>query len=88
MGPGKATCHCARGELHASWSLSFPGPDGKPMTVSMNPERLARYQGPAEDYRRFRTARARLVKRHKELLKALGELEGLLLIPPPGLGRK
>lgn len=86
---GKPNCRCARGELHVTWNLSFPGPEGKLTNVSMNPERLNRYQGPAEDYRRYRTARARLARRQRDVLGLLNELERMLLIDPPeGRGRK
>ena len=85
---GKANCRCARGELHDALFFSYYDEQGKPVTTSLKSQRLKRYRGPAEDYRAFREARARLVKRHREILKLFNQLEDALAIDPPRPQRK
>lgn len=50
---GKPTCHCARGELHASIVLSYRG-EGRPQNITLPPEQLREVRKLTEDYRAFR----------------------------------
>ena len=80
---GKKNCRCSQGHLHDTWLFSYMGEDKKQINVSLGNKDLERYRGPAEDYREFRKARARFVKRHKVLLKLYDQLEASLLMPQP-----
>jgi hypothetical protein len=68
---GKPSCHCAsdEGPLHTSIVLSW--------------SERARCQQLTEDYRRFRQARAALVKLHRRMLATIDQLEKTLRLPPP-----
>src|SRR5208283_5139312 len=54
---GKPTCHCARGEPHASTVLSYRG-QGRPQNITPPPEHLRAVQQLTNDYRLFRQARS------------------------------
>lgn len=71
---GKPSCHCNRGELHASTVLSYRGP-GRPRNLSPAPEHLETLRNLTDHYRQCRTARAQLVRWHKQLLQLVDELE-------------
>ena len=79
---GKAGCRCQEGHLHESWVLSVPEKGRKRMRVVPKGKRL-RWQQMSERYRRFRRARARLVKLFAEILKLVDELERERTVPPP-----
>lgn len=79
---GKATCRCQEGHLHESWVLSVPEKGRKRMRAVPKGKRL-RWQQMTERYRRFRRARARLVKLFAEILKLVDELERERTVPPP-----
>ncbi len=79
---GKATCRCQEGHLHESWVLSVPEEGKKRMRVVPKGKRLA-WQQMSERYRRFRRARARLVKLFAEIIKLVDELERERTVPPP-----
>jgi hypothetical protein len=49
----------------------------------VGPKDRARWRRLAEDYRRFRQCRARLVKIHGQMLLAVNRLEKALLRPSP-----
>lgn len=79
---GKDGCRCQDGHLHESWVLSVPEKGCKRMRAV--PEgKLARWQEMTERYRRFRRARARLVKLFAEIIKLVDELERERTVPPP-----
>ncbi len=81
---GKPSCHCAapQGPLHSTPVLSWSHA-GKTRLRSLSASDLARWRRLTEAYRRFRRARARLVKLHQQILLALNRLEQALRLPPP-----
>jgi hypothetical protein len=79
---GKAGCRCQEGHLHESWVLSVPEKGSKRMRAVPKGKR-AQWQPMTERYRRFRRARARLVKLFSESLKLVDELERERTVPPP-----
>jgi hypothetical protein len=79
---GKAGCRCQDGHLHESWVLSVP--EGGRKRLRMVPKgKRAQWQPMTERYRRFRRARARLVKLFAEILKLVDELERERSVSPP-----
>jgi len=81
---GKPSCHCAlpQGPLHSTLVLSW-SQGGRTRLRSLRPQDRPRLRRAAEDYRRFRQARARLVKLHRQVLQAVDRLEKALRLPPP-----
>ena len=79
---GKAGCHCQEGHLHESWVLSVPEKGRKRMRTIPKGKR-AQWQSMTERYRRFRHARARLVKLFAAIIKRIDELERERTVPPP-----
>ncbi len=81
---GKPSCHCAapQGPLHSTPVLSW-SQAGKTRLRSLSASDLARWRRLTVAYRRFRRARARLVKLHQQILLALNRLEQALRLPPP-----
>jgi len=79
---GKSSCRCQEGHLHESWVLSEPEKGKKRMRVVPKGKRLS-WQQMTERYRRFRRARARLVKLFAEIIKLVDELERERTVPPP-----
>ena len=79
---GKAGCRCQNGRLHESWVLSVPEKGAKRMRV-IPQGRRTQWQAMAERYRRFRRARARLVKLFAEIIKLVDALERERTVPPP-----
>ena len=79
---GKATCRCQEGHLHESWVLSVPEEGRKRMRAVPKGKRL-KWQQMTDRYRRFRRARARLVKLFAEILKQVDELERERTVFPP-----
>jgi len=81
---GKPTCHCASddGPRHSSTVLSW-SEHGKTRLRTLPAGERARFQQLAENYRRFRQARAALVKLQRRLLTTIDQLEKTLRLPPP-----
>ena len=81
---GKPSCHCAsdEGPRHSSTVLSW-SEHGKTRLRTLPPGERARYQQLTDDYRRFRQARATLVKLHRRMLATVDQLEKTLRLPPP-----
>ena len=81
---GKPTCHCAseQGPLHSSTVLSW-SEHGKTRLRTLPPGERARFRQLTENYRRFRQARATLVKLQRRLLATNDPLEKTLRLPPP-----
>lgn len=71
---GKPNCRCTRGDLHESTVLSYRGA-GRPQNISPAPEQIDALRKLADDYRRVRQARAKLVRWQKQLLKLVDALE-------------
>jgi len=81
---GKPTCHCASddGPRHSSTVLSW-SEHGKTRLRTLPAGERARFQQLAENYRRFRQARAALVKLQRRMLATIDQLEKTLRLPPP-----
>lgn len=79
---GKDGCRCLDGHLHESWVLSVPEKGRKRMQV-IPKGRRTQWQSMTERYRRFRRARAHLVKLFAEIIKLVDELERERTVPPP-----
>ena len=88
---GKPSCHCASpdGPLHTTTVLSW-SEHGKTRLRTLPPGEQARLRRLAANYRRFRQARAALVKLHRRILRTLDRLEKGLRLPPPqpALGKR
>ena len=79
---GKAGCRCQEGHRHESWVLSVSEKGRKRMRAIPKGKRT-QWQSMTERYRRFRRARARLVKRFAAIIKLVDELERERTVPPP-----
>ena len=81
---GKPACHCAseEGPLHSSTVLSW-SEHGKTRLRTLPAGERARFQQWTENYRRFRQARAALVKLQRRMLATIDRLEKTLRLPPP-----
>jgi hypothetical protein len=81
---GKPSCHCASegGPRHTATVLSW-SEHGKTRLRTLPPGARARLRRLSENYRRFRQARAALVKLQRRLLSTLDRLEQALRLPPP-----
>lgn len=81
---GKPSCHCAdrKGSAHTFTVLSW-SEKGKTRLRTLPPGERARFRQATENYRRFRQARASLVKLHRRLLATLDQLDKTLRQPPP-----
>lgn len=72
---GKPTCRCAEGEPHKAMVLSW-SEEGKKRLKTISGEKLLEVRTLTRRYQRFRKARARLVKIHKQMLGLVDKLEG------------
>jgi len=81
---GKPSCRCAseEGPLHTATVLSW-SEKGTTRLRTLRPGERARLRQLTENYRRFRQARATLVKLQRRLLATLDQLEKTLRLPPP-----
>jgi hypothetical protein len=81
---GKPSCHCAsdQGPLHTSTVISW-SERGKTHLRTLPHGELSHFRQAADDYRRFRQARAALVKLHQRILAHIDRLETTLQLPPP-----
>ena len=81
---GKPSCHCAseQGPLHSSTVLSW-SEHGKTRLRTLPPGERAHLQQLTGNYRRFRQARAALVKLQRRMLATIDRLEKTLRLPPP-----
>jgi hypothetical protein len=79
---GKPVCRCQDGQLHESWVLSVPEHGRKRMCAVPKGKRL-KWEQMAERYRRFRRARARLVRLFAEIITMVDNMERERTIPPP-----
>ena len=71
---GKPNCRCATGELHHTEILSYRG-GPRPRNITPPPGQLRGVKQGTEAYRRFRQARAQLVKLHRQLLQLIDTIE-------------
>ncbi len=81
---GKPSCHCAshQGPLHSSTVISW-SEHGKTRLRALPPDQRARLRQLTDGYRRFRRARAALVKLHRRILNNIDRLEKAIRLPPP-----
>ena len=80
---GRSGCRCMRGALHES--LTFGTREaGKDVHRAIPAERLEGLCASTERWRRFREARASLVKEFRGLLEEIDALEELLCVPWEG----
>ena len=81
---GKPSCHCASddGPLHSSTVISW-SEHGKTRLRTLPPDELSHFRQGTQNYRRFRQARASLVKLHQRIVAHIDRLESALLLPPP-----
>ena len=81
---GKPSCHCAsdEGPLHTATVISWSD-NGKTRLRTLPSGELSRFRQLAENYRRFRQARATLVKLHRRIVAHIDRLEAALELPPP-----
>lgn len=81
---GKPSCHCASGQrpLHTSTVISW-SEHGKTCLRTLPPGELSHFRQLTENYRRFRRARAALVKLHQRIVAHIDRLEATLQLPPP-----
>jgi hypothetical protein len=81
---GKPSCHCAsdQGPRRPSAVLSW-SEHGKTRLRTLPAGERARFQQWTENYRRFRQARATLVKLQRRMLASIDRLEETLRPPPP-----
>ena len=81
---GKPSCHCAsdQGPLHTSTVISW-SEHGKTRLRTLPSGELSHFRQGAENYRRFRQARAALVKLHQRIVDHIDRLEKALQLPPP-----
>ena len=71
---GKPGCSCATGEPHASLALTW-SEEGRTRIRTVPPDRAEQLRLLTERYRRFRKARARLVKLQKQMMERIDRLE-------------
>ena len=81
---GKPSCHCAsdQGAPHISTVISW-SEHGKTRLRTLPSGELAHFRQLTENYRRFRQARAALVKLHQQIVAHIDRLEAVLELPPP-----
>jgi hypothetical protein len=73
---GKPNCRCTQGHLHATEILSYRG-HGRPQNITPRPGELPTLRNLTESYRRFRQARAALVKLNRQMLAVIDRIEAL-----------
>ena len=71
---GKPSCRCAAGRLHTSRVLSR-SEEGRTRLLLVPKGTLAEWQILTKRYQRFRKARARLVKLHRQMLAAIDQID-------------
>lgn len=81
---GKPSCHCAseQGPLHTATVISW-SEHGKTRLRTLPPGEFSHFRQAAENYRRFRQARAALVKLHQRIVAHIDRLEAAIQLPPP-----
>jgi hypothetical protein len=84
---GKPGCKCTRGEKHTSKYLSISD-RGKTRMVYLKPGMEMKVGEAAERYRKFRSARARLVKVQKDILDIFNRFEQIQREELDGKGDK
>jgi len=75
---GKPNCSCSQGAPHAAMVLSW-SQEGRTKLMTVGPGDLDRLLRLTGEYKKFRQARASLVKLQRELLKVVDRLEAVIL---------
>jgi hypothetical protein len=75
---GKPNCRCTQGHLHATEVLSYRGQE-RAQTITPRPGELATFRKLTGSYRRFRQARAALVKLDRQMLAVIDRIEAMRL---------
>ena len=73
---GRQGCRCGRGQLHVSRAFSY-SEGGQTRHLSLRGIDSTRLERSVDGYRRFRTARAELVKRWHALMELIEEMESV-----------
>ena len=73
---GKPNCRCAKGQLHASTVLSYRG-EQKPQTITPPAGQIDTLKKMTDEYRRFRKARAQLVRLQRQMLEWVDQIQAL-----------
>ena len=71
---GKPNCRCVQGHLHETELLSYRG-GPRPRNVTPQRGQLELFKKGTEAYRRFRQARAQLVKLQRQMVKLVDLIE-------------
>jgi hypothetical protein len=71
---GKPNCRCADGRPHETELLSYRG-GSRPRNVTPQAGQLERFKKGTAAYRRFRQARAQLVKLQRQMVKLVDRIE-------------
>lgn len=71
---GKPGCGCVKDELHSSWVLSW-SEEGRTRLRSIPQGRRVELRLLTRHYQQFRTARARLVNIHREMIQMINQME-------------
>lgn len=72
---GKKSCRCEReGKLHLAWRISRSH-KGRPESRCIDKDRISECKELTDNYRRFRQARAELVKIHTEQIRLVNLME-------------
>jgi hypothetical protein len=71
---GKPNCRCVKGQLHHTEVLSYRG-GGRPQNITPRPGELEAFKQWTDGYRRFRQARAQLVKLQKQMMELIDRIE-------------
>jgi len=71
---GKPNCRCADGHLHHTEVLSYRG-GSRTQNITPQAGQLESFKQGTQAYRRFRQARAQLVKLQRQMLKQIDRIE-------------
>jgi len=77
---GKEGCKCARGQKHTCWQVTA-SVEGKSRTRNVPRRYVGKVKELTKNYRRFRQARARWVRLHREMVEWINEMEAVRTTP-------
>lgn len=83
---GRPNCHCAVGEKHAVYQLSWTE-DGRRRSAHVSAAELIELRPAVEQYRGLRRARAEIVRLSDQALSLIDSLTEALSEPPPKAGK-
>jgi hypothetical protein len=84
---GKPGCKCAQGQLHSCMVVST-SEKGKTKLSVIPRGFLVEVEGKVRCYQELRSARARLVEVHRNMIQVMDEMEAIRREEPPKSGRK